>query len=221
MKRFMVADDQPLYRAGLVATLRHHLAAEDVCEEADYNGVLKALASAPQTDLLSIDLALPGMDELDGIRRLRRHHPDLKVIVVAWPAERRSVFNALSAGAHGFMSKRCAPDEMAASFQSVLDGHIYIPSTVCDLPPEARQSPAEDARLLTVRQRQVLTLLAAGKSNKEIGRALMISESTVKVHLTAAFRQLGVHSRMAAAVALQKYGREQGQPDLPGLAASG
>ncbi|MFK0298796.1 LuxR C-terminal-related transcriptional regulator [Brevundimonas sp. NPDC090276] len=216
----MVADDQPLYRAGLVATLRNHLAAEEVREEADYGGVLKGLASAPDTQLLSVDLELPGMGNLDGIRRLRRHHPDLKVIVVAWPPARRSVFNALSAGAHGFVSKRCAPAEMAASFKSVLEGNIYIPSTVCDLQPEPRADIHDDAHLLTCRQRQVLTLLTAGKSNKEIGRALMISESTVKVHLTAAFRQLGVHSRMAAAAALQQH-TPSSQLDLPGLSALG
>ena len=221
MTRFMVADDQPLCRAGLVATLRHHLAVEEVCEEADYSGVLRTLAAAPETHLLSVDLELPGMGELDGIRQLRRRHPDLKVVVVGWPVARRSVFNVLSAGAHGFIPKRSAPDEMAASFRSVLDGHIHIPPTICDLPPDMRDAAAGDARLLTCRQRQVLTLLTAGKSNKEIARALMISESTVKVHLTAAFRQLGVHSRMAAAAALQQRGLGQVQPDLPGLAASG
>ena len=216
----MVADDQPLYRAGLVATLRNHLAADDVREEADYGGVIRGLTSAPDTRLLSVDVDLPGMGALDGIRRLRHHHPELKVVVVAWPPARKSILNALSAGAHGFISKRCAPDEMAASFRSVLDGNIYIPPTVSDLQPETRAEPFDAPHLLTCRQRQVLTLLAAGKSNKEIGRALMISESTVKVHLTAAFRQLGVHSRMAAAMALQAQALPSGQPDLPGLSAS-
>ncbi|MNR09134.1 CsgBAC operon transcriptional regulatory protein [compost metagenome] len=109
---------------------------------------------------------------------------------------------------------------MAASFRSVLDGNIYIPSTVCDVQAEPRPDVHDGPHLLTCRQRQVLTLLTAGKSNKEIGRALMISESTVKVHLTAAFRQLGVHSRMAAAAALQQQ-RGSSQPDLPGLSALG
>lgn len=216
----MVADDQPLYRAGLVATLRNHLAADDVREEADYGGVIRGLTSAPDTRLLSVDVDLPGMGALEGIRRLRHHHPELKVVVVAWPPARKSILNALSAGAHGFISKRCAPDEMAASFRSVLDGNIYIPPTVSDLQPETRAEPFDAPHLLTCRQRQVLTLLAAGKSNKEIGRALMISESTVKVHLTAAFRQLGVHSRMAAAMALQKHEPPYGQLDLPGLSES-
>ena len=216
----MVADDQPLYRAGLVATLRNHLAADDVREEADYGGVIRGLTSAPDTRLLSVDVDLPGMGALEGIRRLRHHHPELKVVVVAWPPARKSILNALSAGAHGFISKRCAPDEMAASFRSVLDGNIYIPPTVSDLQPETRAEPFDAPHLLTCRQRQVLTLLAAGKSNKEIGRALMISESTVKVHLTAAFRQLGVHSRMAAAMALQAQALPPSQPDLPGLSAS-
>lgn len=220
MDKFIVADDQPLYRAGLVATLRSHLAVGDIHEVADFGGVIRGLNSAPETRLLSIDFELPGMDTLEGIRRLRHQYLGLKVVVVAWPPERKSILNALSAGAHGVVSKRCAPDEMAASFKAVLDGNIYIPPAVCDLQTETRRDTPSDASLLTCRQRQVLTLLAAGKSNKEIGRALMISESTVKVHLTAAFRQLGVHSRMAAAMALQKHGPPSGQLDLPGLSAS-
>ena len=222
METIMVADAQPLYRAGLVATLHNHLAAADIREEADYAGVLRGLLAAPDTRMLSVDLDLPGMTALDGVRHLRRHQPDLKVVVVAWPQARRSILNALAAGAHGYVPKQFAAAEMAAGFRSVLAGQIYVPPMVCDLPSDARpddMSPGH-AELLTQRQREVLSLLSVGKSNKEIARSLQIAESTVKVHITAAFRLLGVHSRMAAVAALQRRSMSGDQPDLPGLSIS-
>jgi DNA-binding NarL/FixJ family response regulator len=219
----MVADSQPLYRAGLVATLQNHLAAEHVREEADFCGVLKGLAAAPETELVSVDFDLPGMDALQGIRRLRQHHSRLKVVVIAWPQEQRSIFDALAAGAHGYLPKQYAPVKMAAGFRSVLDGNIYVPASLCEIPPEGRRCDAgfvDPANLLTRRQREVLTLLATGRSNKEIARSLMIAESTVKVHVTAAFRLLGVHSRTAAAAALRHYPASGGQPTLPGISGA-
>lgn len=224
MSTIMVADAQPLYRAGLVATLQNHLAVTDVREEADYHGVLRGLSAAPDTQLLSVDLDLPGMNELAGLPRLRQHNPGLKVVVVAWPQARRSILNALAAGAHGYVPKQLSAAEMAAGFRTVLGGQIYVPPVVCDLPSGARHdgdgAPPNHAELLTHRQREVLTLLSAGKSNKEIARALMIAESTVKVHITAAFRLLGVRSRMAAAAVLQRHTAVSDQPDLPGFSLS-
>ena len=117
------------------------------------------------------------------------------------------MFDALAAGAHGYVPKQHSPPQMVAGFQAVLKGNIYVPASVCDEPTTAIDpSPCDgQPRLLTQRQREVLTLLTIGKSNKEIARDLMISESTVKVHLAAAFRLLGVRSRMAAAAALREF----------------
>ncbi|AYG95665.1 DNA-binding response regulator [Brevundimonas naejangsanensis] len=212
MNTIVVADGQPLYRAGLVATLHNYRVAKVIREEADFPGVLASLAAAPDTRLVSIDLELPGMGALSGVRRLRSRHPAVKVVVVDWPEAQRAVFDALAAGAHGYVPKQHSPSQMAAGFQAVLKGNIYVPASVCDEPSPPCDSSRRDGQpqLLTRRQREVLTLLTTGRSNKEIARALMISESTVKVHLAAAFRLLGVRSRMAAATALRGFAAAAG-----------
>ncbi|MGH7027069.1 LuxR C-terminal-related transcriptional regulator [Brevundimonas sp.] len=219
----MVADGHPLYRAGLAATLQSQLAVSDICEASDYCGVLNGLSRSAGIGLLAVDLGLPGMNQLEGLRQLRVHTPAVKVIVIGWPEDRRSILDALAAGAHGYLPKQVSATEIADGFRTVIDGHIYVPPAVADLRLGARRElPDDDDRrsLLTRRQREVLTLLTTGKSNKEIARALAITESTVKVHVTAAFRLLGVHSRMAAAEALRQRPAPDAQPFLPGCPPS-
>lgn len=219
----MVADSHPLYRAGLTATLQSRLAVTDICEASDYCGVLNGLSRTSSIGLLAVDLGLPGMHELEGLRNLRVHTPAMKVIVIGWPEDRRSILDALAAGAHGYLPKQVSAAEIAAGFRAVIDGQIYVPPGVADLRPGARHASPDSSdhrSLLTQRQREVLSLLTTGKSNKEIARALAITESTVKVHVTAAFRMLGVHSRMAAAEALRRSPPPDPQPSLPGLSAS-
>lgn len=223
METIMVADAHPICRVGLAAMLQSHLAATDIYEAQDYSGVINGLSETGGIGLLAVDLGLPGMNELEGIRRLRAHSPAVKVMIIGWPDDRRSILDAVAAGAHGYLPKQVSGAEMANGFRTVIDGHIYLPPTVADLRSGAQQDTSEsnDHRtLLTHRQREVLSLLTTGKSNKGIARILGISESTVKVHVTAAFRLLGVHSRMAAAETLRRPGAADTQPSLPGFTPS-
>jgi DNA-binding NarL/FixJ family response regulator len=188
----------------------------------DFQGAMDQLDDDADIGLLMVDARLPGMGGMEGLRRIRVHRPDLRVVVMAWHQDRAEAFEALSAGAHGYVPKDLPSPEMVHALQTVLSGQIYVPAIISDVSLKGAATThdgAEHDGELTVRQREVLTHLAAGLSNKEIARALSIAEGTVKVHITAAFRTLHVHNRVGAAAALQKLSltRRAGQPDLPGL----
>lgn len=161
----------------------------------------------PSIGLVTIDLGLPGLQKSAGLRDLRVRYPDVRVVVVAASRDRDVVLDALGAGVHGYIPKDVSVQETAEALRNVIAGHMYVPSFVSDLTARKEaaadaSSPANDAAL-TSRQFEVLNLLAAGRSNKEIARLLSIAEGTVKVHIAAAFRMLGVHNRVSAAAAMQ------------------
>jgi DNA-binding NarL/FixJ family response regulator len=219
----VIADHHPLCRAGLADLLSHRLGISDVVQASDFAHTLAAIARSPDIDMVTISLDLPELRGVAGLRRLRTDHPSLRVVVVAESRERDLVLDALCAGVHGYILKDTPPDEMVRAFEMIVAGHVYVPSLVSDIRARraAQVMPAGQASL-TERQIEVLQLIAAGRSNKEIARSLEIAEGTVKVHITAAFRALGVHNRVSAAAAMQVRPRNDNalQSLLPGLLAN-
>lgn len=218
----LIADSHRLCRGGLMSIMSTELGLPAVAGVDDFAGAMAELDRDPQIGLLMVDFRLPGMGGMDGLRRIRLHRPELRVVVMAWHQDRGEAFEALSAGAHGYVPKDLPSPEMVHALQTVLNGQIYVPSIISDVSLKGSPAAADGADHegeLTLRQREVLTHLAAGLSNKEIARALNIAEGTVKVHITAAFRTLHVHNRVGAAAALQKItaARRTGQPEIPGL----
>jgi DNA-binding NarL/FixJ family response regulator len=206
VSRAVTADQRPLCRAGLANLLKHSLGISEVIQASDFTHSLAALGRSSNLSLITVGPDLPGMRGVAGLRQLRTDYPALRVVVVAESRDRELVLEALCAGVHGYILKDTHPDEMVRAFEMVLAGRIYVPSLISDIHP--RRSVAVDAApvgeaSLTERQTEVLQLIAAGRSNKEIARTLEIAEGTVKVHITAAFRALGVHNRVSAAAALQ------------------
>lgn len=207
--QILIADSHSLCRAGLVAMFVRDLNLAAVREASDFPSLLAMLAETPRIDLLALDLNLAGMRGATDLRRLRTEYPGLTVVVVAATRDRELVLEALGAGVHGYVPKDLPGQEMVNAFASVLSGQIYVPALVSDISGMRRAQPQQLSRehppVLTARQYEVLCLLASGQSNKEIARALRIAEGTVKVHVTAAFRILGVHNRVGAAAALHKW----------------
>ncbi|GAA0652682.1 DNA-binding NarL/FixJ family response regulator [Brevundimonas lenta] len=221
----LIADSHRLCRGGLKSLLSSDLGIADVTGVDDFPTALAELDRDRKITVLLVDSGLPGMGGMDGLRRIRLRRPELRIVVIAWRQDRSDAFEALAAGAHGYIPKDLPDDEMVQALQTVLGGQIYVPPIISDV-TVTTTSTGHDGTLegeLTLRQKEVLTHLAAGLSNKEIARVLNIAEGTVKVHITAAFRALHVHNRVGAVTAMQKI-KESGrasQPELPGLKEDG
>ena len=201
IEQVLVADDHPLCREGLTTLFARNLGFSDIFEACDFPAVLARIAGNSGIGLVTVDLGLPGLRKGEGLRDLRIKFPAVRVVVVAATRDRDLVLDAL---------------------RMVLAGQMYVPLLVSDL--NARNETVADDGLahdavLTGRQYEVLKLLAVGRSNKEIARLLCIAEGTVKVHIAAAFRMLGVHNRVSAAAALRARATHEESADtyLPGL----
>jgi DNA-binding NarL/FixJ family response regulator len=145
------------------------------------------------------------------LRAVRECFPALMVAVVSASKSRRDVLQALEAGVHGYIPKGMGVGGLTSALRSLLAGMIYVPSFLAEIGGSVEDSsvahpPSTSASsglidMLTPRQQEVLELIVQGKSNKEIARALRLGEGTVKVHMAALFRALGVNTRSAAAAA--------------------
>lgn len=217
MRRALVADSHSLFRAGLVALAERNLSLSQVAGVCDLAGALAILKGWGPTALIVLDTELPDLDGAEGVRRVSGGFPGAKVVMVAGQQAAFGPSEALAAGARGYIFKDRPDEQIAADLRAILAGQIRVSEGERKAPAVRVGVPANDAAPgLTQRQSDVLSLLSDGKSNKEIGRVLGICEGTVKVHLLAAFRHLGVRNRVEAALTLR---RPQGQPMLPGFGA--
>jgi DNA-binding NarL/FixJ family response regulator len=169
-------------------------------EAATAEAALEVVASQPDLDLVLIDMNMPGMGGLEGVRRLRASHPALPVIACSAAEDRATVGALLKLGVAGYIPKADSAAVILSAVRIVLAGGTYVPARLAG---EATATEAK-AYALTDRQRDVLRLLAEGKPNKTIARELDISEATVKVHLVAVFRALGARNRTEAVVIAQR-----------------
>lgn len=207
----LIADDDEFFRVALRTILTAQLGFADIVETASFDEALEKLAAHANVRLALLDLRMPGMTSAGSVRTVRECFPEIRVIVVSASQRRDDIITALAAGAHGYVPKSMGVGDLAQAIDTVLQGKIYVPPILADLPPEPERGPerilpapsgsGREATPLTPRQRQVLELLVQGKSNKEMARALKLAEGTVKVHLAALFRTMGVASRSAAAAA--------------------
>lgn len=183
-----------------------------VIECASFDEAMERLEEAGQIELALFDLSMPGIDSPAALRTVRESFGVTKLGVVSASQQRGDILRSLEAGAHGFVSKGQGVGELRRALEQILDGKIYVPTTIAALDPLAATDSAEPAEVtryrpvpqemhLTPRQWDVLEMLVEGKSNKEIARALTLGPGTIKVHLAALFRNLGVSNRSAAAVA--------------------
>lgn len=199
--RIVIADDHPIFRDGLRRLVQKALPGS-VIEEADHFNQVLSLARKGAPDLFLLDLNFPGFEFRVGLKQLRAEFCKSSVLVVSMADDALTMEAAMAAGADGFISKSIDPKLIGPVIRRALDGEVITVG-----PDDLRRDdiPVADGLIsrLPTRQREVLALIAEGKTNKEIGRDLGISPFTVRVHVSTLFRSLGVNSR-AAAVAIAK-----------------
>lgn len=210
----LVVDDHPLFREGLRQMLRDLDGSAEVLAEDEAEKGLAIAKARDDLDLVCLDLTMPGMNGLAAVERFVQESPGIPVVIISGHEEPARVRRALSLGAVGYIPKSTPPKVMADALRLVLGGGIYVPPLMLSevqaesadgrVHEEPREAPGNER--LTERQVRVLELLAEGKSNKLIARELDLSEKTVKSHITAVFRALGVVNRTQAALEARKRG---------------
>jgi DNA-binding NarL/FixJ family response regulator len=191
--RVLIVDDHPAVRRGLRTFLELADGLEVVGEAADGRSALDLIA-ATGPDVVLLDMALPGMDGVEVLHELRRRELSCRALVVTSYTDRLPA--AIRAGARGYLSKDVDPVALVAAVRSVAAGHLLLePTAVAAL----MATPAEGSTL-TARERDVLLLLAEGRSNREIARALAVAEKTVKTHVSSILLKLGLENRTQVAL---------------------
>ncbi len=205
--RVLICDDHAIVRQGLQTFLELQDGIEIVGQAADgEEAVSKAAAMRP--DVVLMDLVMPRLDGIEAIRRIRAAQATAKIIVLTSFADDDKVFPAIKAGATGYLMKDVAPNDLANAIRMASEGEsILHPEVARRLISEVRgehtqprtEGTAELARL-TEREREVLSEIAHGRSNKEIAQNLVLSEKTVKTHVSNILQKLGVADRTQAAL---------------------
>ncbi len=202
----LIADDHPLYRDALKIVVAGAFADVECRESSDIASTLELLARQP-VDLVLLDLSLPDATGLDGLRRLRERHPTVPIVICSAHDDPHTVREAFREGAAGYLPKSSGSSLTQHALQIVRAGGSYVPSEALreTSAGASASSPAElsspGAGQLTPRQLCVLELMEKGLSNKTIGRELGIGEITVKAHVSAVLRKLGVENRVQAVLA--------------------
>ena len=208
--KILIADDHALFRAGTKRILHDLVKNAEIVEAGDLDGVIGAIADHGDLQLILLDLAMPGMKGSASVEILSDLTPDALIVVVSSSESRNDVLQAIKCGAVGYIPKTSSQNIMISALNLVLAGGVYLPPELIrenEFPDEEdgaqSRHPSGDgppAASLTRRQREVFTLLAQGRSNKEIAIVLDLSVSTVKVHVSRVFNVLGVANRTEAAL---------------------
>jgi len=203
MKRLLVVDDVPLFRAGLTAALVG--AGYDVVGEAPDGEVAVALAEVEQPDIVLLDLLMPGMSGIETLEKITAVAPDAAVVLLTGSESEEDLVAAIRSGARGFILKDMPFDQLVESIDKIADGGAAIsPGMAGKLFDVTRQLLRHQQLVgarkptLTGREIEVLGLVADGRTSKQIGDLLFISENTVKNHIRNILDKLGLHSRNEA-----------------------
>jgi DNA-binding NarL/FixJ family response regulator len=211
--RILIGDDHLLFREGLRRLLEQLSSDATFMDASTFDEVLKIVQNPEEVfDLILIDLQMPGWPGFSGLEQVCTTASDTPVIVVSASENQSDVRNSLDAGAAGFIPKSSSVKIMLSAINLVFSGGIYLPPSAIHADVAAKANPVAhhdhdhngertaSGHQLTQRQWEVLNCLREGKSNKQIAYELGLSEGTVKIHVTAIFKSLGVKNRTQAVI---------------------
>jgi DNA-binding NarL/FixJ family response regulator len=211
--RVVLADDHTLVRAGIRALL-DRMPDVEVVGEAGEGWEAVAQVAATRPDVLLADVAMPGMGGLEAAERLRREFPDVRVVMLSMHANEEYVLQALRAGASGYLLKDAASVELDLALRAAVAGQTYLSPAISRQMIDSymtRVAGGATPEPLTPRQREILRLIAEGKSTKEIAFALTISVKTVETHRSQLMDRLDIHD----VAGLVKYAIRAGIVSIP------
>lgn len=211
-QKIVIADDHPLFRAALKQAVSQAVPGVTIFEADTLAAVQETVDAHDDADLVLLDIHMPGAQGFSGLVFLRGQHPGIPVIVVSGSEEPHVMKKAIDYGASGFIPKSAPLEVISEAISAVLEGEEWLPQEISDslddLVTEEDQQIAAALASLTPQQFRVLTMLTEGLLNKQIAYELGVSEATIKAHVTAILRKLGVHSRTQAVIAAQRLGVE-------------
>ena len=204
----LFADDHGLVREGIRPFLETLDSEVNVLEAANLQEAIRLASESDSLDLAILDLHMPGMDGLEGIRKLAAECPDVPIVILSGDVGKREVLKAIEYGASGYLPKTLSGKSLLSALRLVLTGETYVPASVFVNDDEMREGPTTPLRQsfppdnplskLSKREWEVLGHLINGKTNKEIGRELDLQEITIKIHVRNAYRKMGATNRADA-----------------------
>jgi len=225
--KVLIVDDHALVRRGMSYVVRECFADAEVLEAGGADEAVSVMEANADTEIALVDVRMPDLDGLELLRTIKGRWPDVPVIMLSTYDQAMYVKRALADGAAGYMLKDATPDDLGQAIRVALSGsgNVLSPKVIQNLFEDAdgrgssEDGPRRPEFSLTHRERDILGLLVEGRSNRDIAQSLFLSEKTVKAHLAAIFRKLGVTNRTQAAMAAVSIGIEPGpQPEINGSA---
>lgn len=208
--RLLLVDDHEIVRAGLRMLFMAEEDMEIVAEASSGEEAIKAVKEF-EPHVILMDVVMPGMSGIEATRRIKEVAPHVAVLALTMHEDEQYFFEMLNAGASGYVPKRAAPDDLVSAIRVVSQGNVFLYPTMAkllvkDFLHRAETGVMSTSEELTPREREVLTCIAEGMTNREIGEELTISTKTVDRHRENIMRKLNLHSR----VELVKYAIEKG-----------
>jgi DNA-binding NarL/FixJ family response regulator len=202
-EKIIIADDHPLFRQALLGTLKLKLTQTQWLEAQTIAELEQQLSTHNDSDLVLLDLHIPGAHGFNTLIHVRNHFPQIPVVIVSAHEDHETIHKSMGYGASGFIPKSTPVDSIYDAIQHVLLGNLWTPEAYNESAPmQDNNDIAERVASLTQQQYRILMMFAQGMLNKQIAYDLHVSEATIKAHATAIFRKLDVRNRTQAVIAI-------------------